>query len=118
MNANAPSMTPQIAAQRLHSELALLSQQLSQSAQDADAVVLDQSAMGRVSRNDALQQQAMALQMRARLQQRQRKLEAALARIAQGSFGLCCECQEPIAPARLDADLASVFCADCAEQRS
>lgn len=103
--------------QRLQAELDALRQSLLESAQDTDAVELDQSSMGRVSRNDALQQQAMALQMRARMQQRERKLEAALARVHAGSFGLCCECQEPIDLHRLNADLASVFCTECAGQR-
>lgn len=117
MNHSPSALTPAQALQRLQAELDALRQSLLQSAQDTDAVELDQSSMGRVSRNDALQQQAMALQMRARMQQRERKLEAALARVNAGNFGLCCECQEPIDSQRLNADLASVFCAECAGQR-
>lgn len=45
-------------------------------------VVLDQSSVGRLSRMDALQQQAMAQSTRERTEQMQRRIEAALRRCA------------------------------------
>lgn len=42
------------------------------------------------------------------------RIEAALARIAEGSYGRCAECDEPIAPARLEAMPDAVLCLDCA----
>lgn len=80
-------------------------------------VELDQTRVGRLSRMDAMQQQAMAQGTRARLLNRQRRLEAALARIAAGTYGHCCECHEPLSAQRLDIDPAVVFCIDCAEAR-
>ena len=44
-------------------------------------------------------------------------IEAALGRVREGSYGLCEECDEPIAPARLLAVPAATFCADCQRQR-
>lgn len=73
--------------------------------------------MGRVSRMNAMQQQAMAVEFQNRLRLRKRKLEAALDRIAAGSFGICCECQDELEADRLEADPATVFCTECASQR-
>jgi RNA polymerase-binding transcription factor DksA len=43
-----------------------------------------------------------------------RQIQAALARIAQGSYGDCVRCGADIAPARLDLLPATPFCAACA----
>jgi DnaK suppressor protein len=40
-------------------------------------------------------------------------IDEALARIADGSFGRCVECDQPISPARLDADPAVALCIEC-----
>jgi DnaK suppressor protein len=90
---------------------------LTQSAESAGIVELDQSRVGRLSRMDAMQQQAMAIETRSRVQVRLRKLEAALDRIASGNFGLCCQCHDEITQDRLSADPAAVFCAECASER-
>lgn len=42
------------------------------------------------------------------------KLERALAKLEEGSYGRCDKCGGPIAPARLDAVPESVLCIDCA----
>jgi|UniRef100_UPI00404848CB DnaK suppressor protein len=81
-------------------------------------VALDQSAVGRVSRGDALQQQAMAMSRQQRLDIRRRKLVAALNRVVAGSYGMCCECEVTLDQARLASDLAVVFCMDCQEDRN
>jgi hypothetical protein len=47
-------------AQRIAQELTELDQALVQITQDASAVTLDQTSVGRLSRMDAMQQQAMA----------------------------------------------------------
>ena len=44
----------------------------------------------------------------------QEKLERALAKLADGSYGKCDSCGTPIAPARLEAVPESVLCIDCA----
>lgn len=103
---------------RLRVELTEVKAALVDVAEAAAVVVLDQSAVGRVSRGDALQQQAMAMSRQQRLDIRRRKLEAALNRVTVGSFGLCCECEVTLDPARLETDLAVVFCMDCQEERN
>jgi DnaK suppressor protein len=82
-------------------------------ANDSGTVILDQSSVGRLSRMDALQQQAMAAGWKETLLREQRRLEAARARLEEGSFGVCCRCGEPIPRDRLEADLGTPFCADC-----
>ncbi|MGM0412536.1 MAG: TraR/DksA family transcriptional regulator [Pseudomonadota bacterium] len=80
-------------------------------------VELDQQRQGRLSRMDALQGQAMAKASAERAQQRLRLIDAALARIEEGEYGLCRECDEPIAPARLAADPPAPLCIHCAARR-
>ena len=89
--------------------------QLSQGSGEARAAVeLDQTRVGRLSRMDALQGQAMAQATEARRQQEMRRLEAALQRLAEGEYGACTLCGEEIAPQRLTLDPAIPTCVDCA----
>ena len=46
-----------------------------------------------------------------------RRIDEALARLAQGTYGLCGDCDEPIAEARLQALPFAVVCRDCQERR-
>lgn len=80
----------------------------------ASTVQLDQGAQGRLTRMDAMQQQAMAASQVQRLHTELRKVEAALDRLGAGTFGTCCRCGEPMTPERLQADPAAPFCQDCA----
>lgn len=82
---------------------------------DAAAVVeLDQSKVGRLSRMDAMQAQAMAQASGQRREAMLRNIEAALIRIDDGSYGLCRDCDEPINPKRLEFDPTALRCIDCA----
>ena len=90
---------------------------LQQTRDDASqTVMLDQSSVGRLSRMDALQQQAMAQASQRNAQQMLRKISAALQRCDDGSYGYCRECDEPIAVNRLEIDPACVLCIDCAQR--
>lgn len=102
---------------RLSAQLQQLAEAIEQAQASAGTVKLDQSSVGRVSRMDAMQQQAMARGLQERLVTRKRKLEAALVRLESGSYGRCCQCQTAMEPQRLEADPAAVFCAACATQR-
>jgi DnaK suppressor protein len=80
----------------------------------ADAPVdLDQTRVGRLSRMDAMQQQAMASGIKARLQLRKRRLEAARERMNSGEYGICCACGSDMPLQRLLADVGTPFCAAC-----
>ncbi len=102
---------------QIETELLRLEETLAQATSAAGTVTLDQSSVGRLSRMDAMQQQAMAQGMRERLLQRKRKLEAALARIDAGTYGRCCQCSTEIETERLKVDPASVFCPECKAER-
>ena len=80
-------------------------------------VELDQQMVGRLSRMDALQVQAMAQETSRRRADEMRRIEAALARIEDGEFGYCLECGEEIAMRRLELDPAAPLCIDCASGR-
>ena len=45
------------------------------------------------------------------------EVEAALAKIADGSYGVCERCGQEIATARLEAKPAARLCIDCASKR-
>lgn len=87
---------------------------LSDDAREArGTVTLDQQGVGRLSRVDALQQQAMAVESERRRRIRAKRIEAALARIDSGDFGYCVKCGEEIPEARLNADPTSPCCVAC-----
>jgi DnaK suppressor protein len=82
--------------------------------QAAGVVELDQSSVGRLSRMDALQGQAMSLEAKRRREAELRRIEAALTRMDNGEYGECLECGEPIALARLELDPSTPLCVACA----
>ncbi|MGI9433190.1 MAG: TraR/DksA family transcriptional regulator [Myxococcota bacterium] len=91
--------------------------QLADSSTAARPVELDQSAVGRVSRIDAIQQQKMVEAGRAALQARLHLTRAALVRCENEEYGECVSCGEDIGFARLSARPESPFCLACQERR-
>lgn len=83
---------------------------------DASAAVveLDQARVGRLSRMDAMQAQAMAQASGQRRETMLRDIAAALKRIDEGDYGICESCDEPINPKRLEVDPTARLCIDCA----
>ena len=77
-------------------------------------VELDQSRVGRLSRMDALQGQAMALELARRREIELARIDAALKRLDAGEYGYCLTCDEEIALKRLELDPATPVCIDCA----
>ncbi len=73
-------------------------------------------SVGRVSRMDALQQQAMSQQAARRRTLEKQRLKSALLRLDSGDFGYCLRCEALIAPARLELDPGATLCIACAEQ--
>lgn len=82
--------------------------------EDRATVTLDQQSVGRLSRMDALQRQAMAQETQRRRAIERKRIAAALARIADDEYGWCATCGEAIAAGRLDADPTAALCAGCA----
>ncbi len=77
---------------------------------NADPVTLDQTQQGRLSRMDALQQQAMAAETQRRRLRQLQMIDAALQRLDEGEYGYCAACGEAIEPNRLALDPAVAVC--------
>ncbi|WP_372605272.1 TraR/DksA family transcriptional regulator [Actibacterium sp.] len=111
-------MTPaEIAAYRteLQHMLQDLDTEKSLGAEATRTVTLDQQSVGRLSRMDAMQQQAMARAQQIRRDTTAARIRAALARIDADEFGYCVECGDDIAPARLHFDPTTPTCIGCAK---
>ena len=100
--------------QRLDAELAALRAASDGTSTDRRPVELDQSSVGRLSRMDAMQQQAMAAAQEARRAGRRTALEAALRRLGGEDFGFCEACGAFIGWKRLDLDPTLRRCMGCA----
>ncbi len=84
------------------------------SAESRDAVALDQQSVGRLSRMDAMQAQAMAKANERKRRIELSRIEAALRRIDEDEYGYCQRGGEEIVAERLRVDPAASFCVDCA----
>lgn len=77
-------------------------------------VELDQTKVGRLSRMDAIQQQAMAQASARRTEVELQRIRTAINRLRAGDYGYCAKCDEEIAERRLQVDPATLICIDCA----
>jgi DnaK suppressor protein len=83
----------------------------------AEATVeLDQTSVGRLSRMDAMQGQAMSKESGRRRDASLQKIAAALKRMDSSEYGYCLMCEEEIAYQRLEFDPAATLCIDCAQK--
>jgi DnaK suppressor protein len=109
---------PLSAAQRaeLAAELARLAielrEQLQRVREGAGVVTLDQQSVGRLSRMDALQQQAMAQASEKHMREHLQRVELAL-RAVDEEYGFCRECGEAIGYPRLRARPDTFLCLAC-----
>ncbi|OSM04186.1 TraR/DksA family transcriptional regulator [Magnetofaba australis] len=101
---------------RLLARRAELQADAASSAETAAAVELDQSRVGRLSRMDALQVQAMAQQSARQRAQELRRIASALARVEEDEFGCCVTCGGFIETGRLELDPSLPTCVGCARQ--
>lgn len=112
---NHPDIDIEKITRQLEDTKAALIDQSYQSKESRSTVMLDQQSVGRLSRMDALQGQAMAKAEEDRRQLAIRRIDAALARLPRGGFGECVECGEWIAVKRLEWDPTVLKCIGCAE---
>ena len=90
---------------------------ISKTGDEASQVVeLDQSTVGRLSRMDAMQAQAMSQASGRRREAKLKMIDVTLKRIEEDEFGLCISCDEPIAHKRLEFDPTTLHCIDCARK--
>lgn len=101
-------------AETLRQRLAELESLEAANEEDRAVVTLDQQSVGRLSRMDALQRQAMAQETQRRRAIERKRIAAALQRIEEDEYGWCAKCGEAIPPKRLDVDPTAAMCAGCA----
>ena len=82
----------------------------------AGTVTLDQTSVGRLSRMDALQSQAMLQEAARRREQSLRDIADALRRIENDDYGFCQECGMEIADKRLQFNPTARYCVDCSNK--
>ncbi len=84
------------------------------SAEARETVTLDQQSVGRLSRMDAMQQQAMAQATERQRTAEISRIKNALKRLDEDEYGSCVECGEVICEKRLEIDPAATHCIKCA----
>ena len=84
--------------------------------EDRRPVKLDPTSMGRLSRMDAIQDQAMAIEIERRREVELARIDAALERLAEGEYGYCVTCGQVIEPRRLELDPSTPLCLGCARR--
>jgi DnaK suppressor protein len=109
-----PELPAEAARQRLLRLRAELESLTATGEQSAAVVELDQTRVGRLTRMDALQAQAMAKASGERRVIMLRKIAAALKRLEDGHYGLCQSCEASIDPRRLEVDPTAQLCIECA----
>ena len=88
--------------------------------ESSQVVELDQARIGRLSRMDAMQAQAMSQASGRRREMMLQRITAALERLENDEYGGCRSCEEDINRKRLEFDPTAVLCIECAtkaEQR-
>ncbi len=76
----------------------------------------DQARLGRLSRMDAMQVQAMAGEVARRREVEIGRIDAGLKRIEEGEYGYCVSCGDEIAVKRLELDPTAPTCIACASR--
>ncbi len=108
-------LDPEAIRQTLKRERDELLERSTAAADERRPVELDQQSVGRLSRMDALQVQAMAKALEVRRQGRLQRIEAAVRRLEDGDYGYCAECGEEIPAKRLAIDPTIARCVNCAD---
>ena len=97
----------------LERQLARLEKSMKVTDEALRTVELDQTAVGRLSRMDSLQNQSLSKGLRDREVVRLSQIREALARIEKGTFGVCTVCGGAIPFERLFVFPEAPECADC-----
>jgi DnaK suppressor protein len=81
---------------------------------DSTNPVSPDRAIGRLTRQDAMLAQQMALELKRRNQARLGQVEQALRRMDEGTYGICARCEDEISVTRLNVRPEAPFCVRCA----
>ena len=80
----------------------------------SEASIAPDNAIGRLTRMEAIQAQAMSAAGRHRLKKRLAQVERALEQIEKGDYGTCVRCGEAIPRGRLEIMPEARLCVTCA----
>jgi DnaK suppressor protein len=83
---------------------------------DKEFVSLDQTRVNPLLKRVATAQQEMSAATRAPTQTELRRIDAAIGRLTNGRYGVCCQCQDRIEVSLLQSDPATPFCLPCCEE--
>lgn len=97
----------------LEAELEKLERSMRTTEEGLKPVELDQTAVGRLSRMDELQNQAMTRNLHEREEIKLAGLVEALKRMEEGTYGTCTECGGEIPFARLEVFPETATCMEC-----
>jgi DnaK suppressor protein len=86
-----------------------------QVAEDGDDLDPERGGVGNHMADDANEtaEQETMLSLQQNVRRHLDQINAALARIEAGTYGVCANCGKPINPARLEARPSSLLCIDC-----
>ena len=84
---------------------------------DQPVAVKPDSAIGRLTRVDALQAGYMSDALRFQMRTELARIERALKSIGEGTYGVCRSCGEVLSDARLEAKPDASLCVECASKR-
>lgn len=97
----------------LNRQLSKLEKSMRVTDEALQTVELDQTAVGRLSRMDSLQSQAMSKGLREREEVKFAQLKEALVRMERGSYGRCTRCDSTIPIERLFVFPEAPECGPC-----
>ena len=89
---------------------------LARGASGSETVTLEQNKVGRLSRMDALQQQAMHKASQNLIRNRLVQVDKALQSLLSGDYGYCESCGNEISASRLQVRPESLICVSCQER--
>ena len=99
--------------EELEAQLARLRRSIEASEAALEPVELDQSRVGRLSRMDELQNQSLTRNLHEREEIRLTLVRNAIARMEEGTYGLCAACESEIPYERLLVFPEAVECGGC-----
>ncbi|MFT7287319.1 MAG: DnaK suppressor protein [Halieaceae bacterium] len=111
-----PEQVDQLRKLLLQQREELLEQNAS-AAESIKPVELDQASVGRLSRMDAMQMQAMALEQQRRRDAQLQRIDVALRHMGEDDYGLCIDCDQAIAVPRLNLNPTATRCIRCAAEQ-
>lgn len=105
-------------SQKLLDELKIrLLEDLERGSEASETVELEQNKVGRLSRMDAMQQQAMQKATQTLIRKRLVQIEQALEALENDDYGYCGECGDEIPQQRLAIRPEALICVSCQEKQ-